>query len=103
MVNAPTKLRIIGKTFQIKTFEPNPLANGLQGFHDSNLQVITLQTGNGFDDARDTLLHEVIHAIDYGIQVNLEERQVHALASGLYAVMRDNPDFVAWLMENAND
>jgi hypothetical protein len=43
----------------------------------------------------DTLLHECLHVLDYDMQLDLTERQVHSLAAGIYMILRDNPDFLA--------
>jgi len=51
------------------------------------------------DELRDTLLHETIHAIDYIAQIGLEEKQVHALASLLLCVLKDNKEFSRWLIK----
>lgn len=51
------------------------------------------------DQQRDTLLHEVIHAISETVKLNLTEEQVHALGGLLFAVFRDNPEFVDFLVE----
>lgn len=51
---------------------------------------------------RDTLLHELMHAIrstqgrEYGGEV--EEDYVRSLATGLIGVFDDNPEFAQWLI-----
>jgi hypothetical protein len=40
---------------------------------------------------RETLLHEVIHAINSEYGIGLRERQVQALGTALVQVLRDNP------------
>lgn len=55
----------------------------------------------GFE-IKDTVLHEVMHAIrhtqgrEYGGEV--EEDYVRSLATGLIAVFKDNPEFAKWLI-----
>ena len=46
---------------------------------------------------RDTCLHESIHAIDLSLGLCMTEQQVHAMAAGLFALFRDNPEFKEWL------
>lgn len=52
-------------------------------------------------DEKDTILHEVFHAIlncqgrEYGEEV--EETYVRALATGLVVALQDNPEFAQWL------
>lgn len=87
-------LKISGKNYSI---EERPA-------HDMQLQgggyilyrtqeIIVLKTAHR-EDKLDTVLHEAIHAIDYNGQLELSERQVHALASALYAFIRENPEFI---------
>lgn len=48
---------------------------------------------------RDTLLHELVHALDEDDQViKLKERQVRLVATLLLTLMRQNPELVAFLM-----
>jgi hypothetical protein len=47
---------------------------------------------------RDTLLHEVIHAVEDAMGLKVTEHRVALLATGLLQVLRHNPNFVAYLM-----
>lgn len=63
-----------------------------------------------FDDTvspsqqRDTLLHEVLHAIltdsPFRLSNDDEERAIRAVTPGLLAALRDNPDLVKFLLED---
>lgn len=93
----PTEIRILAKPYTVA-----PMAHGAgMGAADHRTQSIQIAAGQGHEQERDTLLHEVIHAIDYALHADLEERQVHALSAGLLAVLRENPEFVEWLTSNA--
>lgn len=46
---------------------------------------------------RDTLLHEVIHAIEHELDVTVTEKAVRMLGTGLLAVLRHNPALAAYL------
>lgn len=50
------------------------------------------------ENARDTLLHEVIHALETEGQLKMNERQVRLLATLLLAALRQNPKLVAFLL-----
>lgn len=63
--------------------------------------TITVYAGQPVDELADTIIHEVLHAIwaerELGQKVE-EEAAVTALAHGLTAVFKDNPEFAAvWL------
>jgi hypothetical protein len=53
---------------------------------------------------RETLLHETLHAVFYNIGLSdrltdkTEEHMIRALSPALFALLRDNPDLVAYLV-----
>jgi len=63
--------------------------------------AIDIRKGLSPFETRDTVLHEIFHAIlfsqgrEYGGEV--EELFVRALATGLTGVLQDNPDLANWL------
>jgi hypothetical protein len=72
---------------------------------------IKMNTPIGEDYKRETVLHEVLHLCfrvtdcdpDRDAEANLkdiEERAVAAMSGPLLGVLRDNPDFVAWLADS---
>jgi len=52
-----------------------------------------------YSTVRSTLVHEILHAIDYYLGENLSERVVTSVSNMLFAVLKDNPDVVAYLLE----
>lgn len=96
----PATVRILG--FQV-ALETAPCANdpnldGKYGYADHGRMRIRLREDNPPDEMRETALHEVLHFLDEAVQAGLTEEQVRRLARGLYAVLRDDPAFAAWLM-----
>jgi hypothetical protein len=51
----------------------------------------------------DTVLHEILHAILFQMAVllppDVEEQFVRSAATGLYAVLQDNPQLAKWLIQ----
>jgi hypothetical protein len=45
----------------------------------------------------DTLLHEIIHALDEVMQTRMSERQVCCIATGLIGVLKTNTEFNEYL------
>ena len=89
----PKSIKIIGKDYSV-TYEH---LQGCIGCCDDFEQRINIDPKTPYQLQKDTLLHEVIHAIDYAVKTKLSEEQVSALATGLYAVFSDNPNFLEWL------
>jgi hypothetical protein len=46
---------------------------------------------------RDTLLHEVMHAVDHEMHCGMSEPQIRRMATGLLQVLRHNAGLVAFL------
>lgn len=101
----PAKLRILGKDWTI-SHEPDLIATkqsyGRCQIARATIQYTTIDDEGGpWNEAmiRDTVLHEAVHAISESLGLDLRERQVLALGASLLALLRENPDFVRWLME----
>lgn len=70
-------------------------------------QVIEIRPAQGASSLRDTLLHEVLHAVcdvaglEYlmGIETSDEERLIRLLTPWVLGVIRDNPKLLAYLLE----
>lgn len=47
------------------------------------------------------LIHEAFHALEHAFNLEpLEEPVIHQMAKGWSMVLRDNPDFVIWILKN---
>ena len=96
-VNSSNTVRILGKTYKIETL-PDSVADGEFGSCNYALQSIAYNTRLNIDEMKDTILHEMVHCLDHGMQTELTERQVHALSTGFYSLLKDNPDFFIWIL-----
>lgn len=83
-------VKILGKTYRISVVDKVDDEDSLGECNDV-LQRILVKAGQRPDQAMDTVLHEIVHAIDYQMHLSLTERQVHCVASGLTAVFLENP------------
>lgn len=93
----PAKLKILGKPFKVEFGNSAPLEDGDMGDCNTEGQAITIREGQPLDNEQDSVLHEVIHAVSDYMEINLKEGQVTKLATGLLAVLKDNPKFVTYL------
>lgn len=90
----PTSLRILGKSWEVAE-APTDFTDS--GSCNRDYQKIVVSTTQPLDNVKDTLLHEVLHAVDYCMATKLTEDQVAALATGLLAVFLDNPTIMEFL------
>lgn len=51
------------------------------------------------EQQKDTLLHEILHALDHELDTRMTERQIRLMATGLLPTARANPEIFKWLME----
>lgn len=63
---------------------------------DSVRRCITLDPEKS---GREDLMHEVIHAVEYSMNLDLTEHEVQTLARGLWAALRENPWFLETFVE----
>jgi len=86
------KVDILGVDFKIAYKNIEERDNPNMGIVDTKLGIIYLSTQMPDDIAEETLLHEIIHAISDKLHLELSEKKVTALSSGLYAVFKSNQE-----------
>ena len=91
------KINILGKIWTAKV--ASPVLGQDSGNSDFDKCLITHSTDECEQQRRDTLLHEIIHAISDSVKLNMKEKQVHALACCMLQVLRDNPELVEYLLK----
>ena len=101
----PAKIRILGKIITIHYVpEGDRLLKDSEddkepgsGRSDSDKQIIAIEDGQPLESEQDTVLHEVLHIIeDYGA-MDIPDGVVQWFATGLLAVLKDNPKFISYL------
>jgi hypothetical protein len=92
----PKEVVVMGKSYTV-----GPLSEECGDFGRcmAGNQRIQIKANQAPGQLRDTLLHEVLHAVSYELYLELEERQVHILANGLLDTLRRNPKFTQFLLE----
>jgi hypothetical protein len=97
----PTAVRVFGRNYTI-TYVPAPSYGKVPlGNCENDKLNINITDGQHPIEERDTVLHEVIHAIFYTIQIPLkdegEEGVVRPLATALLGVFQDKPEFAKYI------
>jgi hypothetical protein len=88
-------VRINGKDFKVEYLKEEETMPVADGFNFPRKSLIKISKKLSREQKLDTLLHEVIHVIDYDCQLELSERQVHVLGTQLFGFLKDNPD-IPW-------
>ena len=104
----PPKLIFLGAAdYEVKQRKMIDNNRGLLGATDNEDTTIYIKRCQSPSSKRDTLLHEVLHALiwlsGYNHSTRLsfekEERLVRSLAPWILAALRDNPELVRYLLE----
>ena len=98
------QVKILGKKWALQ-FVPHGskaldigYTEGAFGLCDVSSCAMTVASDVDPQQVADTVWHEITHAVDETLGLNLSERQVHALAAGQLAVLLDNPKLIDLLL-----
>lgn len=90
-------VRVMGYAYAVRSVPASQIP-GLSGQHCSTRAEIEIQEGLPPQAARETTLHELVHAVDVAADTDLSESQVARLARGLFALCADNPAYMRALL-----
>jgi len=99
-------LRLIGKRHRIEWGCQELKADDgddVDGLFDASKKLIQIAAGQTHDDERETLLHEILHALEVQMHAHIPEDKLRQLAVGLYATLKDNQKLVQYLLEEEED
>lgn len=105
-MSKPKTLSLIGKRHRVRWGVDglkDDDGNDAYGLFDSSQKIISIAAGQTHDDERETVLHEILHALEVQMDAKIPERCVTQLAVGLYAALKDNPKLVTYLLESEED
>ena len=92
-------VRVLGRKFKIEVKE----LEGMYGRCHKAKAIIQIDPDQDEFSLKDTLLHEIMHAIlhqqGFNHEYELEESFVRPLATGIMTVLQDNPKLAAFLTE----
>jgi hypothetical protein len=95
----PEMIDVLGKSFNVKILAPDE-SEGNDGYMDLSIYEIGVRMHPSNDYNKDTVFHELTHAIDEVMALKLKEHQVHQLAVGWMAVLKHNPKLAKWLLND---
>lgn len=98
MRNAPQSIQVLGKTYAVEFVDKVDDKDSF-GEHEMSTQKIKIKNEQHHESSRETLLHEVIHAVEEQLDLGMKEKQVHGLAVGLFQVLRENAALLAFITE----
>jgi len=72
------------------------------GLCEPDLSLIQISSHCSEQVKKVTLLHEVVEAICSQLDIQIKHHYIELLETGLFQVLRDNPEFVEYIMEKNN-
>jgi hypothetical protein len=79
-------IEILGVPFRVVTADAACLPEGHRGLCDHAHATITIAEGMPPGITRQTLVHEILHAVADSVGIDLTEGQVQTLAAGLSSI-----------------
>ncbi len=104
-IRKPTKVNIGGQTFKVvfqETVTSSVDGQKIQGEMSSQEGRIRVRKSRPFLEV-DTLLHEIIHALEYKSGLEFNEHWVNRIATGLTQVIKDNPTVIKYMVERLKE
>ena len=95
----PNSTYILGKHWTI-TYHKSAMALENHGECDEGKCCIFLAEETDIQSLKETLLHEIFHAMSKSLGLELKERQVLPLGCAWYAWVRENPEQIAWILKD---
>ena len=93
----PATLAIIGKRYKVELKD----GDGDYGECFTDQCRLEVRSTQCHQQQADTLLHEAMHAVDHEMHCSMTEPQIRRMATGLLALLRDNPALVDFLTHAA--
>jgi len=84
----PSKLKILGHDYTVKLVDLNE--TDTYGNINLNTNIIRINHNKTQSQQETTLLHEIIEALNFNLELELKHNQITALEAGLYQVLKDN-------------
>lgn len=86
----PNRLKILGHEYTITADCEPQLGSGTSGQCCPNLLKIKLDQSVPNSRREEAFLHEIIEALKYHLELEIEHPDLSALSEGIFAVIRDN-------------
>ena len=94
----PLKVKILGKPYEIRyVAEDDSSLEGNNALCIPDEQLIIMTDGLPRETEQDYLWHEIKHAVEAAMGLDLEDIVIQKLATGEIAVIKDNPSLITYL------
>jgi hypothetical protein len=84
------KINILGYNYTIDTTRPLEEMEGNVGYCDFDKLELRVANDVPEDAKNSTIIHEIIEAVNYHLEIGLEESQIKQLEVGIFQAFNDN-------------
>lgn len=98
----PNKFKLFGQIWTIRIGTDLEMSDDL-GLCVSDDMLILLNTAQTEQNLKHTIAHEVIHAIEQKLHLNLTEQQVDLIALGLLDLFTNTPEMMNLFKQGVDD
>jgi len=92
-------MKILGYSYKIEQLGKDVM-RGNSGFCNFDNKLLQVSVDLDKDMKESTLLHEIIEALNYHMELELKHNQIMSLEAGLHQVLNDNGVELSPLLEN---
>jgi len=89
-MNIPDKLKIFGHEYEVVVNDEVKTGNSDFGSHWLKYGKIWINSDITQHQQESTLIHEILEAINAHLRLDLDHKQIFALETGLYQIIKDN-------------
>jgi hypothetical protein len=94
-------IKILGHLMEVVFDEKLSIKRGVNGECCCNTGHLRISAQAQFSQQQDTLIHEILEAINYNLELKLEHHQICSIACVLHQVLMDNPDVLNFMKVKA--
>jgi hypothetical protein len=91
---------VLGKIYKVKFLKDKKFEEQEFGIFFPDDQEIWINLEKGIDHRKDSVIHEILHAVSYDLNLKLNENQVRHLGCAIFQVLRTNQKIRQWLFSN---
>lgn len=93
-------LRILGLNYKVELFDERSGVSGAGQVYNPQALIQLNKDLNNPEHIKSVLLHEIIEALNYRLELKLEHNVITSLETGLFQVLKDNKELLKLFLED---
>ena len=85
------QIKILGKPYKITWYDDDsPADDGRIGYTDTRVGRMYIHGTMTGEQSFETIIHEVVHVLNLGLDIDLNESDINRISTGITAFLLDN-------------